>query len=327
MQGLGNDFVVIGTQALAASDAGRNLLTNWNSKESRFARAVCDRRFGIGADGLIVMIDFREQPELRSLLKYPDVTESDIGWIYVNGDGSKAEMCGNGLRCAALWARNHFGVYDTKFSIATLRGKSEIIYKNANEITINLGEPILDSKSIPIKSKSKQFIDLPLNFSNLNATCVSMGNPHCIIFNAAPATALLGPSGSEEPQARFPVNYAELAPQIQSLDIFPAGVNVEFALVESENRVRVYVWERGCGATFACATGAAATVVAGVLEKKLSRQTTVHLLGGALLVEWSENDNCVRLTGPATETFSGNFELSALCDDVMAHGQREAICS
>lgn len=327
MQGLGNDFVVIGTRALAATDAGKELLGDWQNRSRKFARAVCDRRFGIGADGLIVMIDFREQPELRAMLKYPDVADSDVGWIYINGDGSKSDMCGNGLRCAALWARNHFGIYDTKFNIATARGRSEIIYKNANEITIDLGEPILDSKLIPVKSKSKQFVNAPLNFSDLKATCVSMGNPHCVIFDAPPAAKLLGPADSEDPAARFPTNYAAYAPQIQALDMFPEGVNVEFALIESENRVRLYVWERGCGATLACATGAAATVVAGVLEKKLARKVTVHLLGGALEVEWSEKDNCVRLSGPANESFSGNFELSSMCDDVMTRGQREAICS
>lgn len=154
-----------------------------------------------------------------------------------------------------------------------------------------------------------------------------MGNPHCVIFDAAPAAKLLGPADSDDPAARFPTNYASYAPQIQALDMFPQGVNVEFAVVESENRVRLYVWERGCGATLACATGAAATVVAGVLEKKLARKVTVHLLGGALEVEWSEKDNCVRLSGPAKESFSGNFELSSICDDVMTRGQREAICS
>jgi diaminopimelate epimerase len=327
MQGLGNDFVVIGTRALTASDAGRELLHDWKNQYSKFARTICDRRFGIGADGLILMFDFREQPELRQILEYPDISESDIGWIYVNGDGSRSDMCGNGLRCAALWARNHFGVYDTKFSIATARGKSQILYKNANEITINLGEPVLESKLVPVKSKSKQFVSAPLNFANLKATCVSMGNPHCVIFDAPPAGKLLGPADSDDPAARFPVNYAEYAPQIQALDIFPEGVNVEFAVIESENRVRLYVWERGCGATLACATGAAATVVAGVLEKKLGRHATVHLLGGALEVEWSEKDNCVLLTGPANESFSGNFELSAMLDDVMTRGQREAICS
>jgi diaminopimelate epimerase len=327
MQGLGNDFVVIGTQALTASDAGRELLRDWKVQHTKFVRAVCDRRFGIGADGLILMFDFRDQPELRQILEYPDVSESDVGWIYVNGDGSRSDMCGNGLRCAALWARNHFGVYDTRFSIATARGKSEIIYKNANEITINLGEPILESKLVPVKSKSKQFVNASLNFSDLKATCVSMGNPHCVIFGAPPAAKLLGPADSDDPAARFPANYAEYAPQIQALDIFPQGVNVEFAVIESDSRVRLYVWERGCGATLACATGAAATLVAGVLEKKLARQATIHLLGGALEVEWSEKDNCVRLSGPANESFSGNFELSSMLDDVMTRGQREAICS
>ncbi|MBS2001428.1 MAG: diaminopimelate epimerase [Cyanobacteria bacterium SZAS LIN-5] len=327
MQGLGNDFVVIGTRDLTAIDAGRELLRHWKDRYSRFARAVCDRRFGIGADGLIVMVDFRDQPELREMFAYPDVSQSDVGWIYLNGDGSKSDMCGNGLRCAALWARNHFAVYDTRFTIATARGKSEIIYKSANEITINLGEPVLDAKSVPVKTKAKQFVNAPLNFSDLKATCVSMGNPHCVIFDAPPDAKLLGPSDSDDPAARFPSNYASYAPQIQSLDIFPEGVNVEFALIESESRVRLYVWERGCGATLACATGAAATVVAGVLEKKLARKVTVNLLGGSLDVEWSEKDNCVRLTGPANETFSGNFELSSMLDDVMTRGQREAICS
>lgn len=327
MQGLGNDFVVIGTRALTASDAGRELLRHWKDRYSKFARAVCDRRFGIGADGLIIMADFREQPELREIFDYPAVSESDVGWIYVNGDGSKSDMCGNGLRCAALWARNHFAIYDPKFSIATARGKSEIIYKNANEITINLGEPIVESKLVPVKSKTKQFVGAPLNFADLNATCVSMGNPHCVIFDVPPAATLSGPADSEDPAARFPSNYATYAPQIQSLDIFPEGVNVEFALIESENRVRLFVWERGCGATLACATGAAATVVAGVMEKRLARKATVYLLGGALEVEWSEKDNCVRLSGPANETFSGNFELSSMLDDVMTRGQREAICS
>jgi diaminopimelate epimerase len=327
MQGLGNDFVVIGTRALVASDAGKELLKDWPNRQSQFAKAICDRRFGIGADGLIIMIDFREQPELRPLLDYPNVADSDLGWIYINGDGSKSDMCGNGLRCAALWARNHFGVYDTKFNIATASGQSEIIYKNANEISINLGEPILNAKRVPVKTKSKEFVNQPLDFSDLKATCVSMGNPHCVIFDAKPSAKLFGPANSDDPAARFPSNYASLAPQIQALDIFPEGVNVEFAVKESETRVRLYVWERGCGATLACATGAAAAVVAGVLEKKLARQVTVHLLGGALEVDWSEKDNCVRLSGPANETFSGNFELSTMCDDVMTRGQTEAVCS
>jgi diaminopimelate epimerase len=326
MQGLGNDFVVIGTRTLAATDAGKELLSNWQKRRSHFAKAICDRRFGIGADGLILMIDFREQPELRAMLTYPDVSQSDLGWIYINGDGSNADMCGNGLRCAALWARNHLGIYDTKFNIATACGKSEIIYKNANEITINLGQPVLESKQIPVKAKSGKFIKLPISVSDLKATCVNMGNPHCVIFDLKPSAKLLGPTESDDPAARFPSNYAALAPKIQALDIFPEGVNVEFGLIESENRVRVYVWERGCGATLACATGAAATVVAGVLEKKLGRKVTVHLLGGALEVEWSEDDNCVRLSGPANESFSGNFELSTLSDDVMIRRQTEATC-
>lgn len=327
MQGLGNDFVVIDTRALAASTDGKALLSDWKNQFSRFAKSVCDRRFGIGGDGLILMTDFRIQPELRSLANYRDTDASHVGWIYLNGDGSTADMCGNGLRCASLFARNHFDVKESRFSIATARGNSEVIYKNDAEITINLGEPILECKRVPVKSTSEQFIQLPLGLADLTATCVSMGNPHAVIFDALPSAQLNTLAPMDDPSARFPENFAVLAPQIQSLDIFPEGVNVEFCVIESANRVRVYVWERGCGATLACATGAAAVVVAGVLEKKLARKTTVQLLGGALEVEWSEKDNSVRLSGPASESFSGNFELSNLFGEFTARGQTEAICS
>lgn len=306
MQGLGNDFVVIDGSDL---DVDR---FDTSAARAELARALCDRRLGIGADGLILMLD-HTKVSIREILNYEGCDDCNISWIYVNGDGSPSEMCGNGLRCAALWARLNNKTTAESFVIATQMGKKEIVFKNADEITISLGEPILQPDKIPVVSaETNSFVRQPIGLENLSATCVSMGNPHVVLFDIAPTAqgVEIGAGG-----VKFPKNYFEVAPTIQQLKIFPNGVNVEFAIVESRSRMRLFVYERGCGATLACGTGAAAALVAGVLEKRIDRRATIQLPGGCVTVEWNENDKQIRLTGPAAVSFSGIFDLSTLSNE------------
>jgi len=320
MQGLGNDFVVI-----AASDLAPALVFTVEARAT-LARLMCDRRFGIGGDGLIIMFDFSLTSDLPKVLRDENNADCHIGWIYVNGDGSVSDMCGNALRCGALWAHLNNKTQVPELSIATPVGKKEIIYRNADEITVNLGEPILQPQQIPIRVEyTDAFVHKPLGLENLKGTCVSMGNPHVVLFDVVADNKNRQAEGSENAGSRFPQNYLELAPQIQQLDMFPDGVNVEFATVESATRMRLFVYERGCGATLACASGACAAVVAGVLEKRIERKVDVQLPGGCLKIEWCEADNQIRVTGPARVSFSGIFDLSTLGHEQTPRAA-EAVC-
>lgn len=286
MQGLGNDFVFIDEADLQGSDAGRDLLARWSDVKGTLASTLCDRRFGIGADGLILV---RKANDARCLL----------GWSYTNSDGSPSAMCGNGIRCLALWAHRRGLIQKEEFLVDTEIGAIPVVFQSEDRITTDLGQPALESERIPISGQSREKVlraPLTLNERTVHVTCVNMGNPHCVLFEHGLSDDLL----------------PAIASQVQLHPFFLEGVNVEFVRVESSAKAHVEVWERGAGRTLACATGAAAVLVAGVLEERLDRQAEIVLPGGSLYIDWSTKDNHVRITGPAKFVFDGNVDLSPL---------------
>lgn len=282
MQALGNDFVVV------AHDDLERCLPVTQENLSKLARSLCDRHFGIGADGLIVVS--------RS------TGECQLTWKYINSDGSGSDMCGNGLRCLALWSVNRGLAGPGSFSVLTGKGPVHVEFKDENTITTCLGRPYLEPDDIPVRALSSPVVNHSLSIGDKNVlvTCIGMGNPHCVIFDA--------PVEQKD--------YQSFAEQIQSHPFFPQGVNVEFVECLSGDQASVLVWERGCGATLACASGAAAVLVAGVLLNKLARSSTITLPGGDLHVFWSEADSQVRITGPARVSFVGSADISAFVGEV-----------
>jgi len=265
MQGLGNDFILI--------DNFKNEIT----LDPEGAKFLCDRHFGVGADGVLLL-----EPS----------SVADLGMRIFNADGSEAEMCGNGIRCVALYARKQGLVTGDELSVETRGGIIKPGIKKGS-VTVDMGEPILEGRDIPVNLEGK-VIDRPVNFGSAEAriNCVSMGNPHCVIFY---------PPGDEPP-------VEELGPVVENDELFPRKTNVEFVRVQNPEEIRVRVWERGAGETLACGTGACASVVAGVLSGRTGRKVMVHLPGGDLGVEWSEN-NHVFMTGSAAFVFEGRMDL------------------
>lgn len=286
MHGLGNDFVVI-------DDRAGDLEFSPEAVEW-----FCDRNFGIGADGLM-------------LVRPATLPDADFSWWFRNADGSVAEMCGNGIRCFAKF------VVDRKLideSADTVRIETSLgIYRVAvtrdegglmTLATVDMGQPILDPKRIPTtlgcEAPENPVIDCDLDTEHgtVKVTCVSMGNPHCIIFvddvDVAPV-ALLGPA-------------------IETHPAFPNKTNVEFAEVGEDGTIRLRVWERGVGETLACGTGACATTVAAALKCLNGRVATVELPGGDLIVRWAE-DGHVHMTGPAANVFDGAIAIPEDEDD------------
>ncbi len=238
-----------------------------------YASSLCHRNFGIGADGLIIT--------------GPD-TEMDIFMRIFNPDGSEPEMCGNGIRCVARYAYDHGLVKNNRISVRTLAGPRypELILNNqqVEAIKVDMGEPEFKRENI-----SNIGIRLKVNNQEFVATAVSMGNPHCIIFV------------DEVDKTRV----STWGPLLEVHEMFPARTNVEFVQVINNEEIIMLVWERGTGLTLACGTGACASLVASVLNNKTGRKATVHLPGGDLLIEWSELNNHVYMTGPALEIFTG----------------------
>ncbi len=265
MQGLGNDFILIDD----LDDA-----LNLHPEQIRF---LCDRHFGIGADGIITVGPGKK---------------ADLKMRIYNPDGSEPEMCGNGIRCFAIYARDHGMVRADEMSVETLAGimRPRIA---GEQVIVDMGEPELSAPRIPVNLPGK-VIGHPAVFSGepVSITCVSMGNPHCVIFS---------------PLDRIPP-VEELGPVIESDPLFPEKVNVEFIQVISREEINFQVWERGAGRTLACGTGACAAVVAGVLTERTGRKVLVHLPGGDLMVEWRE-DNHAFMSGSAATVFSGEINL------------------
>ncbi|MGE5575682.1 MAG: diaminopimelate epimerase [Syntrophothermus sp.] len=277
MHGIGNDYVYI--------DGFREKV----DQPEELARKVSDRHFGIGSDGLILIL--------------PSET-ADLRMRMFNADGSESEMCGNGIRCVAKYGYDHGLARKEQIAVETLAGIKtldlvEIKDGKAEKIRVDMGRPRLSRAEIPMVVGSEEdpagkVINQPLvvDGQTLKITGVSMGNPHCVLFVDDTETA--------------PVH--ELGPRIERHPAFPARTNVEFCQVIDEEHLKMRVWERGSGETLACGTGACATAVAGVLNGHARRRVTIQLLGGTLEIYWNPEDDHVYMTGPAVEVFAGEFD-------------------
>lgn len=272
MQGTGNDFVLL--DGIKYRD-----LSSIDSM-SVISRRLCDRRFGVGADQLLLLL-----PSERS----------DFRMDIYNADGSRVEMCGNGIRCLAkyIWDRG----YSDKLllDIETLAGIIKP-QRAGNLVRVDMGSPIFQPELIPVDiAMSPPVIDYPLSVAGrlFYVTCVSMGNPHAVIFPE---------------EEVYKLDLAKYGPLIEKDPLFPKKTNVEFINVLSRDRIKMRVWERGSGETLACGTGASASAVAAMLKGLTNRQTTVELAGGELIIQWKE-DNHVYMTGPAEEVFQGRMDI------------------
>jgi diaminopimelate epimerase len=274
MQGLGNDYVYI--DCFSEDLTGTDL--------SQLAIRLSDRHFGIGGDGIILIMPSEA---------------ADFRMRMFNADGSEGKTCGNGLRCVSRYVYDHGLTDKTTFTIETLGGivKPELILRDGavEAVKIDMGEPRLSRSEIPMLGPdTPQVVGEPMDVGGcaMRVTCVSMGNPHCIIFVRDVES----------------VDVAGVGPFIEKHENFPEKTNVEFIEVLNDEEILFRVWERGSGITLACGTGACAAVVAAVLNNLTKRTVTVHLLGGDLLIEWGD-DNHVYMTGPAVEVFSGEIKL------------------
>jgi diaminopimelate epimerase len=273
-QGLGNDFIMIDNR-----DQAEPLLT------PKQAAALCDRHFGIGADGVIFVL--------------PGQGDTDYTMRIFNSDGSEPEMCGNGIRCFAQYVAQLDGVSAPHtYKIHTLAGMISPELRPDGQICVDMGEPRLAAAEIPttLAAADKPAIAIPLTINGeiFPMTTVSMGNPHCITF--------------VDDVAEFPLE--AIGPIVECHPDFPKKINAEFVEVVRSDYIKMRVWERGAGITLACGTGACASVVAGVLNGRCDRQTTVELPGGPLEIEWSETNNRIYMTGPAELSFSGQCSIA-----------------
>ncbi len=275
MHGAGNDYVVL--------DAPEGRVR----RPGALARRMCDRRFGVGADGLILLLPSGK---------------ADLRMRMFNPDGSEAEMCGNGIRCLGKLAHERGYVSTTEFTVETKGGVKDLkllrVGGRVARLEVGMGAPVLERRLIPVTGRGRRCLGETLRVRDwkLTINCLSMGNPHCVIF----LQDLPGAGDLSE----FPV--AEVGSQIEGQRMFPQRTNVNFAQVVSPSRVRVRTHERGAGETLACGTGASATVVAGVLAGRLARRVWVEALGGRLRVRWPEGDQ-VYLAGPAETVFEGHW--------------------
>lgn len=289
MQGAGNDYVYV--------DCTKKILSN----AGEVARFISDRHFGIGSDGLVLI-----EPSDRA----------DFFMAMYNSDGSQAQMCGNAIRCVAKY------VYDNKLTdkrniaIDTLAG-IKYIELNIDEASnkaigarVNMGSPILEASKVPVKLEGEDVTgilsdgiknavisrQLTVSGVNYNVTCVSMGNPHCVVF-----------VDDDFDMEGFDIE--RTAPAFENHEMFPERINTEFVKVTDRKNLIMRVWERGAGETLACGTGACAVLVAAVLNGLADDEATVHLLGGNLNIKWDRTSNTVFMEGPAVTVFDGEIDI------------------
>ncbi len=278
MHGCGNDYVYVVADKVRPSDPGE------------LSKRVSDRRFGIGGDGLIMLCAS---------------DKADVRMEMYNADGSRGEMCGNGIRCVARLYHTITGGAKNPIAVDTDCGvKTIALSVDGNQVaaTVDMGEPILEGRAIPADHTGR-VIDFPLEVAGKvqKITAVSMGNPHCVVF--------------VEDESVFAMDiweFERLGRQFEHHPFFPRRVNTEFILPLSRDRLRMRVWERGSGETLACGTGACAALVAAVLTGRADRKATVELRGGNLVIEWRESGpqaNHIFMTGEAVEVFRGELDL------------------
>ena len=268
MHGLGNDYVVIDNRDEKIG----------NAEAVKLAKKLCEGRLSIGADGLLLV---------------SNSTVADVKmWIF-NADGSEAEMCGNGIRCFAKYCYENNVVRKDQFEVETLAGVKRVWLTVKNDevkaVKVDMGTPNWDRSALPMKGKGPCVSeDLELEEENYKMTCLSMGNPHCIVFV----------NNVDE----FPVEY--IGPLIENDEAFPKRTNVGFVQVLNKNELKVRVWERGCGETLACGTGACAAAAAANKLAKVGSKVTVHLLGGDLQVDIAEH---LFMSGAVEKVFEGRL--------------------
>jgi diaminopimelate epimerase len=265
MHGAGNDFVFLDCLKSNVADL------------ETVAKKLCDRRFGIGADQLLTV--------------HPSKV-ADFKMEIYNADGSQVEMCGNGIRCFAKYVYDHGITKKTALEVETLAGiiRPKIV---GSLVEVDMGEPILEGRQIPVDADGEiKNRPLTVQGKTYEITCVSMGNPHSVIY--------LDDIDS--------LDLEKIGPDFEHHKLFPKRVNTEFIKIISRSEVKMRVWERGAGETWACGTGASAVGVAGVITGRTDRKITVHLKGGDLVIEWRDN-NRVYMTGGATEVFHGTVKI------------------
>ncbi len=274
MHGCGNDYVYIDCFEETVKD------------EKAAAIKLSDRHFGVGGDGLILIKKGKA---------------ADFEMVMYNADGSRAEMCGNAIRCVARYVYDKGYVNTAEFSIESM-GKVKYITLTVENgvvtgVRVDMGAPILNAADIPVVSNGDKVInnEITVDGRKFNMTCVSMGNPHAVMF-------------IDRSPREFELEH--FGPLFENNSIFPKKVNAEFARVVDRNNIEMRVWERGTGETLACGTGTCATVVAAILNGYTDNDVTVHLLGGDLKIHWSGNESdSVIMTGPAEYVFSGEINL------------------
>lgn len=273
MQGCGNDYVYI------------NGFTEKIEQEKKpdFVRRVSDRHFGIGSDGVIFINPSKE---------------ADFEMEMFNADGSRSEMCGNGIRCVAKFVHDKGMTETSEFSIIS-GGQVKYMHLTVEEgvtkaVRVDMGEPVLVPAQVPVIAEGQQAVDEPITVcgQQYRMTCVSMGNPHAVVF------------GEDVDH----LDIERIGPHFENHERFPRRTNTEFVEVLDRQHVKMRVWERGTGETLACGTGCCATAVACVLNGLTDRHVTVDVLGGSLMIDWDEATNRVFMTGPAEFVFEGEVE-------------------
>ena len=275
MHGCGNDYVYV--------DGARETIPA--ERKSEVVKFLSDRHFGIGGDGVI-------------FINPSDVADFEMEMY--NADGSRAEMCGNGIRCVGKYVYDHGLTQKTSLTIVSC-GKIKYLDLTVEDgkvtkVRVNMGSPILEAAEIPVVAEQSPVVDAPITVDGkeYRMTCVSMGNPHAVVY--------VDEMIDDETMAKT-------GPLFEHHDRFPRRVNTEFVKVLSRERAQMRVWERGTGETLACGTGACAVTVASILNGLTEDRITVELSGGNLEIFWDRKENVVYMTGPATTVFEGEIEI------------------
>ena len=282
MQGIGNDYVYVNCSEEAIENP------------ASLARMVSDRHFGIGSDGLILI-----RPSVKA----------DFFMEMFNADGSRSAMCGNGIRCVGKYVYDHGLTDKTQITVNTLAGVKHLDLHVENgrvmSVTVDMGQPVLDAAVVPVIADDSPVVAAPIEVAGrtLEMTCVSMGNPHAVVF--------------VDETSGFPVE--EIGRPFEVHPAFPERVNVEFVEVLGRSEINMRVWERGTGETLACGTGTCASVVACILNGLTDDEVTAHLLGGDLRIRWDRERNRVFMTGSAATVFEGEIDIAACPPDNPPH--------
>ena len=284
MHGIGNDYVYI--------DCTGSGVLETLPDPARLSKLVSDRHFGIGSDGLILIAPSKK---------------ADLQMIMYNADGSRGEMCGNGIRCVGKYAYDHGLTTKKELTVETLAGVRELTLFTGDDdkvekVRVDMGEAVLDTRKIPVTYPEDTMIGQPLEVKGkiYNATCISTGNPHCVIFCDNDIKKM---------------DIEKLGPSFERHPLFPKRINTEFVNILDRSHIAMRVYERGSGETLACGTGACASAVASFLNGFTDEKVEVRLLGGTLFIEYDEKTKKIYMTGPATEVFSGEMDIFDFPED------------